>query len=102
MSDVNYTPEMVKAIEDAQPLNLEKAKALGETLGRSYRSIIAKAKSEGFEYVSAPAPAKKAKGPTKLEVVAMIQDNTGLNLEGLEKAPAAVLSRLLDYTQPEG
>lgn len=90
---------MVKAIEDAQPLNLEKAKILAEKLGRSYRSVIAKAKSEGFEYVSAPAPAKKEKGLTKLQLVEMIADNTGLNLEGLEKAPASVLRTLVDYTE---
>ena len=101
MSDVNYTAEMIKVIEDAQPLNLEKAKAIGEQIGRSYRSVIAKAKSEGFEYVSAPAPAKKEKGLTKLDLVGMIEENTGLKLAGLEKAPASALRTLVDFTTPE-
>ena len=59
MTDVNYTPEMVATIKAAQPLDLAKAKALGAQLDRGYRSIIAKAKREGFEYISKPAPAKK-------------------------------------------
>lgn len=59
MTDINYTPEMVATIKAAQPLDLAKAKALGAALDRGYRSIIAKAKREGFDYISKPAPAKK-------------------------------------------
>lgn len=90
--DVNYTPEMVAAIKAAAPLNLEKAKKIGAEIGRSFRSVIAKAKSEDVEYISKPAPAKKPKPETKAEIVGDIATIIGVtSLDGLEKAPAAVL-----------
>ena len=73
MTDVNYTPEMVATIEAAQPLDLAKAKALGAQLDRGYRSIIAKAKREGFEYISKPAPARKKPHHLKLNWWALLQ-----------------------------
>jgi hypothetical protein len=96
--DVNYTPEMVEAIKAAAPLNLEKAKAVGLAIGRSYRSVIAKAKSEKVEYVSKPAPAKKEKPETKSEIVGDISKMCGgLVLDGLDKAPAGALRNLREY-----
>ena len=96
MTDVNYTPEMVATIKAAQPLDLAKAKALGSQLDRGYRSIIAKAKREGFEYISKPAPAKKKAASTKVELVAAIAKATQADsLDGLEKAPAIALNNLL-------
>ena len=58
----NYSVEQVAAIIAASPLNLESAKALGETMGKSYRSIVAKclslkAAGSDVEYVSKPPPA---------------------------------------------
>ena len=104
---VNYSPEMVSKMEAQAPLNLEKAKALSSELGRSVRSIIAKAKREGIAYVSVKPVAKRVKGKTKAELVATIAEKlstltTGsairdaADLEGLEKAPAAVLGKLLE------
>ena len=83
---VNYTPEMVCQMEAQAPLNLEKAKALSSELGRSVRSIIAKAKREGIAYDSVKPVAKRVKGQTKSELVAVIAAklNAG-NLEGLGK-----------------
>ena len=96
MTDLNYTPEMVATIEAAQPLDLAKAKALGAQLDRGYRSIIAKAKREGFEYISKPAPAKKKAAPSKADLVAAICAATGAdNLNGLEKATGQALNNLL-------
>ena len=98
MTDVNYTPEMVATIEAAQPLDLAKAKALGAQLDRGYRSIIAKAKREGFEYISKPAPAKKKAATTKVELVAAIAkaiDCDTDSLSGLEKSTGLALSNLL-------
>ena len=93
--EVNYTPEMEATIKAAAPLNLEKAKAVGMEIKRSYRSVIAKAKSLGVEYVSKPAPAKKAKAETKAEIVADISTLIGgVSLAGLEKAPATALNML--------
>ena len=69
MTTLNYSPEMVATIKAQQPLNLAKAKALGIQLDRGYKSIIAKAKKEGFEYISKPAPAKKKAAPSKADMV---------------------------------
>ena len=96
MTDVNYTPEMVATIEAAQPLDLAKAKALCAQLDRGYRSIIAKAKREGFEYISKPAPAKKKAAPSKADMVAAICAAVDTDsLDGLEKATGSALNKLL-------
>jgi hypothetical protein len=96
MTDINYTAEMVATIEAAQPLDLAKAKALGAQLDRGYRSIIAKAKREGFEYISKPAPAKKKLAPSKADMVAAICAAVDTDsLDGLEKATGAALNKLL-------
>ncbi len=96
MTDINYTPEMVATIKAAQPLDLAKAKALVAALDRGYRSIIAKAKREGFDYISKPAPAKKKAAPNKADMVAAIMAATGAdNLDGLEKATGSALNNLL-------
>jgi hypothetical protein len=98
MTDVNYTPEMVATIEAAQPLDLAKAKALGAQLDRGYRSIIAKAKREGFEYVSKPAPARKKAAPSKAELVGAIAKAVDCDtLDGLEKATGQSLAKLLEH-----
>ena len=70
-----YTTKMIEQIENAQPLNLEKAKTLASDLGVTYRSIISKAKQMGFEYV-AKAPAMKQEGsnePTKADILSGIR-----------------------------
>ena len=94
---VNYTPEMVSEMAAQTPLNLEKAQALSIQLGRSVRSIIAKAKREGIDYVSVKPVAKRVKGQTKAEMVKAIAEKVNADsLEGLEKAPAITLGRLLE------
>jgi ABC-type Fe3+ transport system substrate-binding protein len=73
---MSYTPEMVAKITAAAPLNLEKAHILAGELSVSYRSIIAKAKSEGIVYEKKVAAAKKPKGldgPTKAEMLGAIR-----------------------------
>ena len=98
MTDVNYTPEMVATIKAAQPLDLAKAKALGAQLDRGYRSIIAKAKREGFEYISKPAPARKKAAPSKAELVGAIAKAVDCDtLDGLEKATGQALAKLLEH-----
>ena len=67
-----YTNPMIEAIRSAAPLNLSKAHTLANSdlfakADVSYRSIIAKAKSLGVDYVKA-APAAQAprdQEPTK-------------------------------------
>lgn len=93
--EVNYTSEMIAEIAAAAPINLEIAKELATKLGKTYRSIIAKAKSEKIVYVSKPAPVKKPKGETKADIVSDIALMVGVaSLDGLEKAPATALNRL--------
>lgn len=93
-TEVNYTPEMEAVLTDAAPLNLEKAKEIGEQIGRSYRSVIAKAKSLGLEYESLPPPKKRPIQTTKADLVAQISENLGADLGGLEKATMCALDNL--------
>jgi hypothetical protein len=94
---VNYTSEMVSEMAAQTPLNLEKAQALSIQLNRSVRSIIAKAKREGIDYVSVKPTAKRVKGQTKAQMVEAIAEKVNADsLEGLEKAPAITLGRLLE------
>ena len=75
-----YTNPMIEAIRSASPLDLSKAHALANSdlfakADVSYRSIIAKAKSLGVDYVKA-APAAKAprdQEPTKAHYLAAIR-----------------------------
>ena len=71
----NYTTQMIAQIENAQPLNLDKAKELASKFGLSHRSIISKAKQMGFEYVAKAKPAKKATNePTKADILVGIRE----------------------------
>ena len=72
----NYTPAMVAKLQEAAPLNLEKAKALASEFGNvTHRSVISKAKSLGLEYVAQPKRVAAAKrvGPTKAETLGAIR-----------------------------
>jgi hypothetical protein len=98
MTNVNYTPEMVAVLEAAQPIDYAKAQELGLQLDRGVRSIIAKCKREGFDYVSKPAPAKKKAAPSKAELVGAIAKAVDCDtLEGLEKATGQSLAKLLEH-----
>ena len=97
----NYTDAMVAAIHAQAaiaPLNMESAKALGEQLGKSYKSIIAKAKREGLAYEAKEvAPKKGQDAPTKAAMVEVLSEVTGLKLLQLDKAPTATLIELCKY-----
>jgi hypothetical protein len=94
----NYTAEQVQQLREAAPLDVDKAKALGKTMGKSYRSIIAKAKREGIEYIAkAPEPKKGKDAPTKAQMVEAMRSATGLKLPDLEKASAACLNELAKW-----
>ena len=96
MTNVNYTPEMVAVLEAAQPIDYAKAQELGLQLDRGVRSIIAKCKREGIEYISKPAPAKKKAAPSKADMVAAICAAVDTDsLDGLEKATGSALNKLL-------
>ena len=94
----NYSKEQEKAIIDASPLCLETAKALGESFDppKSYRSIIAKAKSLGCEYISKPPPSKKVAKVTKAELVEQISLALDRDCIGLEKSPVTALVAVIN------
>ena len=95
----NYTAEQEAAIAAAAPLNMDSAKALAAELGKTHRSVIAKARSMGVEYVTKAKPQKRVGGRTKVETVAAIAAAVNLDadkLSGLEKAPALALASLAD------
>lgn len=101
----NYTKEMEQAIIDASPLNMETAKALGESFDppKSMRSVIAKAKSLKVPYISKPVPTKKVAKVTKSELVNQIEKTLDRKLEGLEKATSRALLDLIngiDHIKP--
>ena len=96
MTKPNYTPEMVKMLRDAQPIDFDKAQVLAKELNRNVRSIIAKVKREGLDYISKPAPAKKKAAPTKGDLVAAICRALDIDsCDGLEKATGIALAKLL-------
>ena len=80
-----YTNPMIDAVRSAAPLNLAKAHDLANSdlfakADVGYRSIIAKAKSLGVEYVKA-APAAKAQReqqPTEAHYLAQIRKSLAL------------------------
>jgi len=76
----DYTPNMIQRMRSAQPLNIEKCKALASDFGVSHRSVISKAKFEGFDYVPAVRKPKEARdvGPTKAEIIAGIRASLSL------------------------
>ena len=96
MTKPNYTPEMVQMLRDAQPIDFDKAQSLAKELNRNVRSIIAKVKREGLDYISKPAPAKKKSAPTKGDLVAAICRAVDIDsCDGLEKATGIALAKLL-------
>jgi hypothetical protein len=94
---MSYTPEMEAAVKAAAPFDLEGAKVLADTLGVTYRSVIAKAKSMQLEYIPKPAPVKAPAKVTKADVVKELEGAFGFSLAGLEKAPAKVLTDMAAF-----
>lgn len=92
----NYTDEQVQMLRDAEPVNYDKATELAEALGKNVRSVIAKCKREGIEYLAKEAEPKRPRGKTKRELVEAIEAETNATLTGLEKAPAQVINTLID------
>ena len=96
MTTPNYTAEMVALLEQNAPIDFDKAQALGKEMQRSVKSVIAKCKREGIEYISKPAPARKKSAPTKADLVNAICKAVDLDeCNGLEKATGLALSNLL-------
>ena len=91
-----YTPTMIEAMRDAQPLNLEKAQSFSSEWGMSYRSIIAKALSLGLTYEKKTVISSSSSKPTKKDLVREIEQSLqGESLVGLEGASMRSLHNLL-------
>ena len=96
MTKPNYTPEMVNMLREAQPIDFDKAQDLAKKLNKNVRSVIAKVKREGLDYISKPAPAKKKAAPTKGDLVHAICKAVDIDsCDGLEKATGIALAKLL-------
>ena len=94
----NYSETQVQAIIDAAPLDFEKAQALAIQLDKSHRSVISKAKSLGVEYIGKTAAKKRGIGKPDLVLAIAKSMNLEANeLEGLERATARSLERLLEH-----
>lgn len=98
--DVNYTEEMVQILRDNAPLNKEKAEALEPILGRSWRSIVSKARREGIEYhTQQPAPKRGRDAPTKAQLADALREVTGFKLPSVDNASVAALTQLLTFAR---
>ena len=96
MTTPNYTEAMVQTLKTNAPIDFDKAQALVKEMGRSVKSVIAKCKREGIEYISKPAPARKKSAPSKADLVGAICKGLDLDsCDGLEKATGLALSKLL-------
>lgn len=94
---VNYTPEMTAAIIEQyeQGISLEQ---IAETIGKTVRSVRSKLVREGVYVAQEKAPARKAEGPTKKEILKAL-DETGFNTQGFDGATKEALTRLLELAQ---
>ena len=87
---------MVNMLREAQPIDFDKAQDLAKKLNKNVRSVIAKVKREGLDYISKPAPAKKKAAPTKVDLVHAICKAVDIDsCDGLEKATGVALDKLL-------
>ena len=92
----NYTTDQVALLRDeytANP-NKETVEHIAVTLGKSVRSVIGNLSTEGIYQKAIKVTKTGAPQVTKAEWVARMQEITGEDLEGLDKAPKAVLEKL--------
>ena len=96
----NYTEADVQVIRDHAPLNKEIAEKVGALIGKSWRSVVAKAKREGIEYIAMqPEPKKGRDAPTKAQLAEQLRELTGFKLPQVDKASVRDLTELLTFAQ---
>lgn len=94
----NFTPEQEQSIRDAAPLNQQKARELAAAMGKTERSITAKAVRMGVAYErKQPTTKNGGKVEKKETIVAEIAALVSGNLDGLDKAPKAALQALRNF-----
>ena len=94
----NYTPAMIAKLQDAAPLALAKAKALAADFRNvSHRSVIAKAKHLGLDYVVTAKAAKtiRSSRADTVDAIAKAINVDPSDLDGLAMAKASALNNLL-------
>ena len=99
----NFTLEQETMISAAAPLNQAKARALAEAMGKTERSITAKAVRMGVAY-ERKQPTTKAGGKVekKETIVSEISALVSGNLDGLDKAPKVALQALRNHLVANG
>ena len=94
----NFTADQEAAIVAASPLNYESATALAATMGKSAKSVVAKAIRMGVDYQKkTPTTKTGAKIESKRDIVAEIETFVEQTLSGLEESPKAPLVALRDF-----
>lgn len=94
----NFTPEQEAMITAAAPLNQAKARELAAAMGKTERSITAKAVRMGVAYERKQSTTKNGgKVERKEAIVAEIAAIVGGSLDGLDKAPKGVLQTLRNF-----
>ena len=94
----NFTSEQEDAIRAMEPLNQAKARELAASMGKTERSITAKAVRMGLVY-ERKQPTTKAGGKVekKETIVSEISALVSGNLDGLDKAPKAALQAIRNH-----
>jgi hypothetical protein len=105
---MSYSKEMEAVLRSASPLTFEKAQDIAsqdafQAAGKSQRSVIAKAKSMGIDYIPKAKPVKRATEETKSDLVDRIAVALGgdsSDFAGLSKATTAALLAVLSAVTP--
>ena len=92
----NYSDAQVETLQSFDVITYAQACELAEQWGKSPKSVISKINHLEIPYEKKPVPAKKIAKETKAELVAQIEEATGANLFGLEKATVKALVKLLE------
>ncbi len=90
----NYSDAQTATIVAAAPVNKAVAQRLADELGKSLRSVIAKATREGVYQAQGKVTKSGEPVTHKDDLVTEIAAIVGGNLDGLEKAPKAALLAL--------
>ena len=90
----NYTPELTAEIVSHYTVEKMAVEDIAKIVGKSVRSVRSKLVREGV-YIAKPKPvARKSDGPTKKEVLRLLEDST-FATKGFEGATKDALTRLL-------
>lgn len=90
----NYTPELTAEIVSHYTVEKMAVEDIAKIVGKSVRSVRSKLVREGV-YIAKPKPvARKSDGPTKKEILRLLEDST-FDTKGFEGATKDALTRLL-------